>query len=301
MHELMDLTEQLQLPPIHITKTCNVVPALEGLALLCAHFQSSGNMYDLTEKYNHLQGAILQIVNNVSAIIDRQWSKQLLNFNMNLINCENLAQWVAAVHCAGALLPTIWGFIDCMVCRICQPMYRQRMAYNSYKKYHTLKYQAVVVPCGLIAHLFGPWEGHQTDTHLLAVSGLQDNCCWHALCPGANEATPLEDCHFQLYGDAAYGVSPILQSPFIGRQTDEQQAWNSAMSKVRIKVEHAFGIVLQSWPFLCCWWKHAVYSSPCGLYFCVATILTNLQGCLHGNQVASQFQCDPPTVDKYLA
>ena len=42
-----------------------------------------------------------------------------------------------------------WGFI-------CQPFVNQRTNYNGHKRVHSLKFQSVTLPNGLIAHLFGP-------------------------------------------------------------------------------------------------------------------------------------------------
>jgi len=50
----------------------------------------------------------------------------------------------------------------------------------------------------------------------------------------------------QIFCGLAYGVSEQILSPFsgVGDRTPEEQAWNTDMSKVRIEVEHAFGVVI---------------------------------------------------------
>ncbi|KAJ7733168.1 hypothetical protein B0H16DRAFT_1240471, partial [Mycena metata] len=86
----------------------------------------------------------------------------------------------------------------------------------------------------------------------LAESQLLEKCLQYAFCPGANHNTPIVDHYFQIFGDPAYGVTPIMQSPFAGpgERTEEEKAWNTAMSHCRQSVEHGFGNILQSWPFL---------------------------------------------------
>jgi hypothetical protein len=99
------------------------------------------------------------------------------------------------------------------------------------------KFQAVVLPNGLIGHLFGPYEGRHLDMLLLAESGLIEKCTLHAIQPGLTEASPPHDRYFQLFGDPAYGVSSLMLSPFAGNDRMEQELeWNKRMSKVRIEV-----------------------------------------------------------------
>ena len=48
-----------------------------------------------------------------------------------------------------------------------------------------------------------------------------------------------------IYGDPAYPLRPQLQGPFKGaRLTLDEEAWNTSMSKVRVKVEWIFADVI---------------------------------------------------------
>ena len=178
---------------------------------------------------------------------------------------------------------------------MCHPTWFQRQGYSGHKKVHALKYQAVVLVNGIIAHLYGPKVGHHNDNHLLASSGLLDKCAEHAIHPNAT-LPPLER-YFQLFGDPAYSISPLLMSPFSRNQrTEEELEWNEAMASVRIEVEHAFGGVVRAWPFLDAWWKHQVFLSPLGHYYHVGVLLTNTLNCVHPNHTSQVFDCVPPIV-----
>jgi hypothetical protein len=302
--QLYRLADALRLPPVHITETRNVVPVLEGVGLVCARYSRPGNLHDLAERFDRCQSAISEIVNEYTALIDNRWS-HILDFDTVLLSPENLEKYATAVSNCGSPMATIWGFLDCTIRQICRPSLAQRLAYNGYKKMHALKFQAVMLPNGLIGHLFGPVEGRRADPHLLTESGLLDRCIRWATRPGTTAATPPALRHFQLFGDAAYGVSNIMMSPFttrFGRQpTPEQLAWNTAMSSVRIEVEHGFARVLALWPFLRCWWKMEALSSPVGRYYRVGVLLTNAFSCLEGqNQVSEHFNCPPPDLEEYL-
>jgi nuclease HARBI1 len=163
-----------------------------------------------------------------------------------------------------------------------------------------MKFQALSLPNGLFGHLYGPHEGRRNDNFLLEESGLLEKARQHAFRIGADETTPIEERYFQIFGDPAYGVSPLLISPFGGEKTDAQQRWNNEMSAVRISVEHGFGGVLNVWPFLRAYWKHRVYSSPIGRFYRVGVLLFNAINCFRPNQTAQKFNCEPPTIEDYF-
>ena len=176
-----------------------------------------------------------------------------------------------------------------------------RPMYNRHKRIHAQKFQAVVLPNGIIGHLFGPYEGRHHDRHLLNESGLLDACLEHAIQPGSEEGDDPQDRYFQLFGDPAYGVSRVIMSPFADNdRTPEELEWNNAMSKAHIEVEHIFGIICRTWPFLNAYWKMQAYSLPVGYYYRTAALLTNVLTCFRGNQISTVFNCPPPSIDEYF-
>ena len=53
-----------------------------------------------------------------------------------------------------------------------------------------------------------------------------------------------------IYGDPAYGLTRNILAPFRGvRLTDDQQEFNSRMSKLRVSVEWGFGKYASCLPF----------------------------------------------------
>jgi nuclease HARBI1 len=153
--ELVELTDVLEIPDIFVTSSRHHFPAIEALALLCARFRSSGEIHELSIKYNRAQSAISEIVKELSTYLDETW-KHLLDFDhQHLLSTANLAHYARAIHQAGAPLHTIWSFIDCTLRQMCRPSQWQRQAYSGHKKYHCLKFQALSLPNGLFGHLFG--------------------------------------------------------------------------------------------------------------------------------------------------
>jgi nuclease HARBI1 len=301
-NELADLVRVLRIPDPFITKTRSKFSAIEALGLLLARFKSAGDLNDLAMMYQRPASAISEVVNGLAFWIDERWG-MLLGFDTEgILAPEKLQSYAHAIHEAGAPIDSVWGFIDCTIRAMCRPFRYQRQAYNGYKKVHALKYQAVKLPNGLLGHIHGPEVGQHNDNHLLATSGLLDLCAMHAIRPGASVSSHPARRYLQLFGDPAYGNSYHLISPFsgAGNRTNDEKRWNEAMARVRIEVEHAFGGILRLWPYLNAWWKHRVYASPLGVYYRVGCLLTNAHNCIHLNQTAQYFSCEPPTLDEYF-
>lgn len=95
----------------------------------------------------------------------------------------------------------------------------QRILYNGHKRVHSLKFQSVVSPNGLIANLYGPCEGKRHDSGMLAESELLRKL--------QNHSFNLQGEPLCIYGDPAYPLRVHLQSCFRGAQlTPEQELWN---------------------------------------------------------------------------
>ncbi|KIJ33674.1 hypothetical protein M422DRAFT_182937, partial [Sphaerobolus stellatus SS14] len=154
----------------------------------------------------------------------------------------------------------------------------------------------------IIAHLDGPYHALQNDMVVYAESELAEIMMEKAIQPGSLPTDPPERRYFQIYGDSAYEVSPTMLSPYqaIGELTAQQKAWNLAMGKVRISVEHGFGMVVQQWPLLRSSWKQKIWGTPFGTHYKVAVLLTNAKSCLRPNQTATHFDCMPPQLEMYL-
>ena len=121
--------------------------------------------------------------------------------------------------------------------------YLKRALYNGHKRVHSIKFQSVVAPNGLLVNLYGPVEGRRHDSGILALSGLLRDLQTYSHSPNGQ---PL--C---IYGDPAYPLWVHLQQPFKGRiLTPAQTAFNKSMSEVRVAVEWVFGDILNYFAFL---------------------------------------------------
>jgi nuclease HARBI1 len=79
-----------------------------------------------------------------------------------------------------------------------------------------------------------------------------------------------------IYGDPAYPVSSVLQTPFKGSHIREyQKDWNMRMSSVRVSFEWCFGKVLTLFPVVDFNKNLKVYLQPVAKFYKIAVLFTN--------------------------
>lgn len=74
-----------------------------------------------------------------------------------------------------------------------------------YKKFHALKFQATISPCGIAVSAFAPVDGRRHDTTLLVLSNLMDEV----------DGLTFHGIDYHIYGDQAYGMANhfLVQEP----------------------------------------------------------------------------------------
>ena len=158
---------------------------------------------------------------------------------------------------------------------------------------NTLKFQSLTVPSGMIAHLYGPVEGRRHDAYILRESELLAELEAKSHDTGGNTLC--------IYEDPAYPLCPQLQVPFpTVNITDDQQAFNVAMSKVCITVEWSFGEIVNFFKFTDFKKTQKVCLSACAKMYIVSGLLTNAYTCLYGNTTSSYFELDPQSLEEYF-
>ena len=80
----------------------------------------------------------------------------LHEWNETVLAAEKLQIYAEAVSAKGAALDNCFGFVDGTGRPICRPKEEQRIVYNGHKRVHSLKFQSVALPNGIIANLYGP-------------------------------------------------------------------------------------------------------------------------------------------------
>lgn len=113
--------------------------------------------------------------------------------------------------------------------------------YNGHKRLHSLKYQSLMFPNGIVYNLFGSIGGRRHDGFLLARSRLLQML---------NErfAGFIDPPH--VYDDLGYPLRKFLITPFKGDLTNNQKKLNKKMSSLRVSVEWGFAKILQQFSFI---------------------------------------------------
>jgi hypothetical protein len=205
------------------------------------------------------------------------------------LNHEDMA---AAVVAKGSPLTNIWGFVDGTLIKICRPSEDQEEMYNGHKRFHGVKYQTVMCPNGMIAHIFGPYPGRRHDSSMYRESDLEDELV---------QVFDRNGRQMKIYGDLGYPLRDVLVVPFKGNNLcNLQKEFNLLMSKERITVEWGFAKITSIFAYLDFSKNQKIFLQPVGHYFRLAAILANCHTCLYGSQVALYFNLTPPTLNEYL-
>ena len=96
------------------------------------------------------------ISNQVTDWIYNTHGHKVTQWNHGILNPLLIATYADGVHTKGAALDNCFGFIDGTVRPISRSISYQRIFYNGHKRVHALKFQAVTLPNGLIANIYGP-------------------------------------------------------------------------------------------------------------------------------------------------
>lgn len=234
---------------------------------------------DLEDKFGIDRSVCSRAVNWLLHYINTNYGFLLL-MRKCIVNTHKNTWSQAIASTANCPLDSCLGFIDGTNKAICRPVKYQKKTYSGHKRQHTLKYQGVVIPCGILFDLHGPHLGIRHDARILVESDLLRRL-EHAVPRG-----------FYIYGDPAYRIQRFILGPYeqVTENTPESE-FNSLMSKVRISVEWSFGGLLNLFRSLQ-YAKHwRLYSQPVGLYYKIAAILYNIHGILYGNQISTYFNC----------
>ena len=240
---------------------------------MCEHLVSTTSkgcpytedLYSLTIKFSHSLSSLLEIINAVAWHIEDTWGFLLEWDHKGIVSPATLQVYANTLTNFGSPGKSIIGFLDCTIRQTCCPSINKSMAYTGYKKYNRMKFQAIVLPNGLIGHLSGPYCAPQNDAGILAASHLVDTLAKYAIQQGSQEGDPPSQCYFQVYADSAYSISPHILSPFVcvGELMPEETQLNKVMGSVHISVKHSFGLVLQDWLYHNAFWKQKIYDNAC--------------------------------------
>ena len=287
------LKEALQVPETTVCQNGLLVDGLEATCILLKRFAYPIRFGDMVSKFGRAASQLSMICAYMTNLVYDLHNHRLRDLQQPWLAPIHLEEFANAIHDAGSPLTNCWGFIDGTVRPICRPGELQRVVYNGHKRVHALKFQSIATPNGLVANLFGPVEGRRHDSGMLTDSMLYPQLQQFSHAPNGTNLC--------IYGDLAYPFRAYLQTPFrLVRLNGAQQAYNTAMSKVRIGVEWVFGDITNFFKFLDFKKNLKIGLSPIGKMYLVCALLMNCHTCMYGSMTSTYFQMEPPTLQEYL-
>ncbi|XP_071944737.1 uncharacterized protein [Antedon mediterranea] len=269
------------------------VTGIETLCILLKRFAYPCRYIDMVPMFARPIPQLCMITNMALNYIYNGFEHLFSNcFRQPWLSPGNMERFAAAIYDSGAAIDNCWGFVDGTVRPICRPGEHQRIVYNGHKRVHSLKFQSVVTPNGLIANLFGPIEGCRHDAFMLRESNLLQQL--------ERYAVRLNGDPLCIYGDPAYPLRVHLQAPFKGNLTQGQQDFNRSMSQARVSVEWLFRDIIENWKFVDFKKTQKIGLSAIGKIYVVCCLLTNAHTCLYGNITSKTFKLDPPALEEYF-
>ena len=111
---------------------------------------------DMIHRFARPVPEISMITNTVMDHIFLSHGHRISQWNFDILSPPMLQEYADVIHAKGAPLNNCFGFIDGTVRPISRPGQHQRIVYNGHKRVHSLKFQSVALPDGLIGNMYGP-------------------------------------------------------------------------------------------------------------------------------------------------
>lgn len=150
------LADALRLPDTFHCNQRTTADKLEGLCILLRRMSFPCRYSDMLARFGRPVPELSMISNTVMNYIYDIHGHKLCQWNHDLLNPRDFNTYTDAISNKGAALQNCFGFIDGTIRPICRPSQQQRIMFNGHKRVHSLKFQSVTLPNGLIANLFGP-------------------------------------------------------------------------------------------------------------------------------------------------
>ena len=155
-HDIPFLVQTLGIPDYMWCYQGTRFSGIEGICLLLRRLAYPCRYSDLIPRFGRAEPEISMITKKMTDFVFDEHSHRVLQWNHFLLSPPKLQGYADAISERGAALDNCFGFIDGTVRPICKPATHQRVVYNGHKRIHALKFQAVALPNGMIANLYGP-------------------------------------------------------------------------------------------------------------------------------------------------
>ena len=130
-----------------------LIDSVEALCVLLNLLARPNRYSDKISRFGRPVPQLSMVFSQVMDKIVSELRHLLGDLNQPWLSADNLRMFADVIHAKGAALNNILDFIGGTVRPISQPRILQRIVYNGHKRQHTLKYQSVTTPHGVIANI----------------------------------------------------------------------------------------------------------------------------------------------------
>ena len=149
------LRRNLPIPDEIVCSQRSVCDGMEVMCILLKRLAYPCRYTDMVPRFGRNPTELCLIFNEVLDFIYTSHRHRLQNWDRNpFLQPYQLHRYADAIHQQGAPLNNCFGFVDGTVRGIARPKYNQRVMYNGYKRVHSIKFQSVVTPNGLIRAIY---------------------------------------------------------------------------------------------------------------------------------------------------
>ena len=154
-----DIPVLANVPQLPVNIRCpqrTICDRIEGLFMLLRRFSYPCRYSDMISRFGRPVPELCMIMNEVMDNIFDNLSHRISQWNDDILNPYLFQEYADVKHAKGAPLENCFGFIDGTVRPIARPDQQQRIVYNGHKRVHSLKFQSVALPNGLIGNMYDP-------------------------------------------------------------------------------------------------------------------------------------------------
>jgi hypothetical protein len=150
------LVEVLGIPEKITCPQRSICSGIEAFCILLKRLAYPCRYSDMIPHFGRPVPELCMITNTMLEWIFDNHGHRILDWNANVLNAQALEAYADAIQRKGAPLRNCFGFVDGTVRPISRPGKNQRVVYNGHKRVHSLKFQSVALPNGLIGQMYGP-------------------------------------------------------------------------------------------------------------------------------------------------
>ena len=154
-NDIHRLKTALRIPDVVTTYNRLAVDGIEALCIFLRRFGYPCRYSDMIPRFGRPVPDLCIVSAHVMNHIYHNFCHLLTDFNLPFLQPRELDIYCEVIHAKGAALRNCFGFVDGTVRPISRPGKDQRVVYNGHKKVHSLKFQSIVIPNGLIANMYG--------------------------------------------------------------------------------------------------------------------------------------------------